>query len=49
METQSSILAWKIPWTEEPDGLRSTRSKRVGQDLETECISELSFIVKRSF
>ena len=23
--THSSILAWKIPWTEEPDGLPSTR------------------------
>ena len=23
MATHSSILAWKIPWTEEPDGLRS--------------------------
>ena len=49
MATQSSILAWKIPWTEDPDGLQSTGSKRVGQDLETERISELNFIVKRSF
>ena len=24
MATHSSILAWKIPWTEEPDGLQST-------------------------
>ena len=24
MATQSSILAWKIPWTEEPGGLQST-------------------------
>jgi len=25
METHSSILAWEIPWTEEPSGLRSQR------------------------
>ena len=28
----SSILAWKIPWTEEPGGLQSTGSQRVRQD-----------------
>ena len=28
----SSILAWKIPWTEEPGGLQSTGSQRVGHD-----------------
>ena len=27
-ETHSSILAWRIPWTEEPDGLQSTGSQR---------------------
>ena len=32
MATRSSILAWRIPWTEEPDGLQSTRSQRVGHD-----------------
>ena len=35
METLSSILAWKIPWTEEPGGLQSMGSQRVGQDWET--------------
>ena len=30
MATHSSILAWRIPWTEEPDGLQCTRSWRVG-------------------
>ena len=30
--THSSILAWKIPWTEEPGGLQSMRSQRVGHD-----------------
>ena len=29
--TSSSTLAWKIPWTEEPGGLQSTGSQRVGQ------------------
>ena len=29
MATHSSILAWRIPWTEEPDGLQSVVSKRV--------------------
>ena len=28
----SSILAWEIPWTEEPDGLQPMRPKRVGHD-----------------
>ena len=31
----SSILAWKIPWTEEPGGLQSTRSPRVGHSTNT--------------
>ena len=29
MATHSSILAWKIPWTEEPGGLQSMGSQRV--------------------
>ena len=32
MATHSSILAWRIPWTEEPGGLQATRSQRVGHD-----------------
>ena len=32
MATHSSILAWKIPWTEEPRGLQSMGSKRVRHD-----------------
>ena len=33
MATHSSILAWRIPWTEEPGGLYSPRGhKRVGHD-----------------
>ena len=30
MATHSSILAWEIPWTEEPGGLQSMGSQRVG-------------------
>ena len=32
MATCSSILAWKIPWTEEPGRLQSVGSQRVGHD-----------------
>ena len=32
MATQCSILAWRIPWTEEPGGLQSTGSQRVRHD-----------------
>jgi len=36
MATRSSILAWRIPWTEEPGGLQSIGLQRVGG---TECLS----------
>ena len=32
MATHSSILAWRIPWTEEPDRLQSMGLQRVGHD-----------------
>ena len=32
MATHSSILAWEISWTEEPGGLQSLASQRVGHD-----------------
>ena len=32
MATHSSILAWRIPWTEELDGLQSMGSQRIGHD-----------------
>ena len=32
MATHSSIFAWRIPWPEEPGGLWSTGSQRVGHD-----------------
>ena len=33
MATHSSILAWEIPWTEEPGGLQSMGSQRAGHNL----------------
>ena len=33
MATHSNILAWRIPWTEEPGGLQSKGLQRVGPDL----------------
>ena len=35
MATHSSILAWEIPWTEEPAGLQSMGSQRLGHNLVT--------------
>ena len=35
MTTHSSILAWRIPWTEEPGGLQSMGLQRVGYDWMT--------------
>ena len=32
MATDSSILTWKTPWTEDPGGLQFMESQRVGQD-----------------
>ena len=34
MATHSSILAWRIPWTEEPDGLQSMGSQRVAHSIQ---------------
>ncbi|XP_060259877.1 synaptotagmin-like protein 2 isoform X4 [Ovis aries] len=36
MATHSGILAWRIPWMEEPAGLQSRGSQRVGHDLATQ-------------
>ena len=47
LATQSSILAWRIPWTEEPGGLQSMGSQRVGHNWATNTftfnISKISF------
>ena len=36
MATHSIVLAWRIPWTEEPDSLQSMGSQRVGHDIVTD-------------
>ena len=38
MTTHSSILAWEISWTEEPGGLQTMGSQRVGHDLVTKLL-----------
>ena len=40
MATHSSILAWKIPWTEEPGGLQSMGSQRAGHNWATEAFMQ---------
>ena len=45
--THSSIHAWKIPWTEEPGGLQSMGSQRVGHDWVTSvcvCVYEVIWL-----
>ena len=39
MATHSSILAWEIPWTEEPVGLQSMVSQRVRYDWQTNALT----------
>ena len=41
MATHSSILTWEIPWTEEPGGLQSMGSQRVGHDQATNIFTNL--------
>ena len=43
MAFHSSTIAWKIPWTEEPDRLQSMGSERVGHDWATSLSLSLSF------
>ena len=43
METHSSILAWRIPWTEEPDRLQSMGSQNVGHDWVTNTCNFIIF------
>ena len=47
MATHSSILAWEIPWTEEPGELYSPEGRRVGHDLVTEQQHIHSEIIKK--
>ena len=32
MATRSSLLAWRLPWTEEPDGLQFKGAQKIGRD-----------------
>ena len=49
MGTHSSILSWEIPWSEDPDGLQSIGSQRVGPDWATDthiiCCSSINMVV----
>ena len=45
MTIHSSILAWKIPWTEEHGGLQSTGSQRVGHDRRDEAHIAMSWLL----
>ena len=44
MATHSIILAWKIPWREEPGGLQSMRWQRVGHDWATNTVHAVYYI-----
>ena len=46
MVTHSSVLAWRIPWTEEPGRLQSTESQRVRHDWRDLAHSTLSFCIR---
>ena len=48
MATHSSILAWKIPWTEEPGGLQSMGSQRVRHNWATEHTVDLQCCINFS-
>ena len=41
LATCSSILAWRIPWTEDPGGLQSVLSQTVGHNLATNTFDQL--------
>ena len=49
MVTHSSILAWKIPWTEKPGRLQSTGSQRVRHDWATSLTYLLSILKSRDY
>ena len=45
LSTHSSILAWRIPQTEEPDGLQSVGLQRVGHDWATNTFNKIPNII----
>ena len=48
MATNYSILAWRIPWTEEPGSLQSMGSTRVGYDLATQPTNQLTMEIEKT-
>ena len=44
MAAHSSILVWEIPWTEEPGGLQSMRSQKVGHDSDLHSLCSLDHV-----
>ena len=48
MAIHSSILTWRIPWTEEPGGLQSMRSQRIGHNRATNT-NEYSYCFSKKF
>ena len=49
MATHSSIFAWRIPWMEEPGGLQSTGSQRVGHDWAESFITDMNILINISW
>ena len=49
MATHSHILAWRIPWTEEPGGLLSMGLQRLGQDWVTKNTQVATSLLHKSF
>ena len=47
MATHSSVLVWKIPWTEEPGGLQPLGSHRVREDLATEHTVVVTYVTAK--
>ena len=48
MTTYSGILVWRIPWIDEPGGLQSMGSQRVGHDRPTLCTATVENSVEVS-
>ena len=48
MASHSSILVWRIPWTEEPDGLQSKGSQSAGHDWMTNTFTFISVAAQRN-
>ena len=48
MATDSSVPAWRIPWTEEPGGQQSTGSQRVGHDRTTSLKGQTYSVLNKS-